>query len=570
MPKPPLVLFDGVCNLCNGAVQWILRQDRRGVFRFASLQSEAARAALRDAGAEGPLPDSVVVLDERGVHTRSSAAFAIARGLGLPWSLLAVAAVLPRPVRDAAYALIAANRYRWFGVRETCTVPTPELKARFLDADEPVSARSSPPSVAQEKHRPSPAWAFLLRAVLAYLVIYIFPFPLGGIPGVSILDEWYTQGKQYVITAIAEAVFVDEITAYPAGSGDTTYNYIELLVYLVLALAAAGVWSAIVRWKPVHGATFDRWSMYIRVCLAAIMLGYGFAKVFPLQMPAPGAARLMQPIGDASPMGLLWTFIGVSTPYQIFAGASEVLAGLLLLFRRTALVGALVTVGVMTNVVALNFCYDVPVKQFSSHLLFMALFLVAPHAARLASVLILNLPAQPRALDPYPFARRPVRIGVRAILICYGLYCVVGGVVGGFQGLEQRRDSVAIAPELQGVYRVESFVRDGVADRALEDKDRWVRVGLDANGLGFIQRADGLGGRRGVSFDETKKTVTMRRRDAPEPDVLSYAIPEAGVLTLEGVFEGAPIAVRLRLNEADKPLLTTRGFRWINEVPFNR
>ena len=136
----PIILFDGVCNLCISAVQRVIERDKKERFYFASLQSDAARQELeRLLGAEeiDALPDSIVLLDPEGVHTRSAAALRIARGLGFPYALLRLGVVLPRPIRDAIYDLIARNRYRWFGRRDTCMTPTPDLAARFLDADEP-------------------------------------------------------------------------------------------------------------------------------------------------------------------------------------------------------------------------------------------------------------------------------------------------------------------------------------------------------------------------------------------------------------------------------------------------
>ncbi|MCC6321263.1 MAG: thiol-disulfide oxidoreductase DCC family protein [Phycisphaerales bacterium] len=130
-----LVLFDGVCNLCNGCVRWIVKRDRSAVFRFAPMQSGAARRALEAAGVPtaSPQPDSIIVIDADGVHTRSDSAIAIARRLGFPWSLARVGRVLPRSVRDWLYDRVARNRYRLFGKAGTCMVPTPELRSRFLD-----------------------------------------------------------------------------------------------------------------------------------------------------------------------------------------------------------------------------------------------------------------------------------------------------------------------------------------------------------------------------------------------------------------------------------------------------
>ena len=138
--EPPLILFDGVCNLCNASVRWIIEKDPRRIFRFASLQSAAGRAALAASGTTVPPLESVVLIDRTGAHTRSDAAIRIARRLGLPWSAVALALLVPRRLRDAVYAWVAGNRYRWFGRRESCLRPTPELAGLFLDAGEPSEA----------------------------------------------------------------------------------------------------------------------------------------------------------------------------------------------------------------------------------------------------------------------------------------------------------------------------------------------------------------------------------------------------------------------------------------------
>lgn len=124
----PVVLFDGVCNLCNGAVLWIIRRDPEAKFRFAPLQSRPDLAGL---------PDSIVLIDSCGTHVRSEAVLRIALGLRSPWPLLgAIGRVFPRPVRDGIYNFVARRRYRWFGKQDECVLPTPELRARFIDSDQ--------------------------------------------------------------------------------------------------------------------------------------------------------------------------------------------------------------------------------------------------------------------------------------------------------------------------------------------------------------------------------------------------------------------------------------------------
>jgi predicted DCC family thiol-disulfide oxidoreductase YuxK len=130
-PSHPIIFFDGVCALCNHFVDVVLRADTRGTFRFAPLQGTTAQRLL-------PLPPddpqawSLLYLDEQGLHEQSDASLAVCRRLGGPWRLLALARLVPRPVRDAAYRLIVRNRYRWFGRHPTCRIPNPEERQRFL------------------------------------------------------------------------------------------------------------------------------------------------------------------------------------------------------------------------------------------------------------------------------------------------------------------------------------------------------------------------------------------------------------------------------------------------------
>jgi predicted DCC family thiol-disulfide oxidoreductase YuxK len=125
-----VLLFDGVCTLCNGVVQFVIQRDPAGRFQFATLQSDAARRLLQ--AAPQPLPDTLVLVEDGRMFLRSTAVLRVARGLEFPWPLAFVLVVVPRPLRDWVYDIVARNRYRWFGRRDVCMVPTPELRARFL------------------------------------------------------------------------------------------------------------------------------------------------------------------------------------------------------------------------------------------------------------------------------------------------------------------------------------------------------------------------------------------------------------------------------------------------------
>ena len=128
-----VILFDGVCNLCNGFVTFVIARDPGGRFKFGPLQSPAAERLLGDIFPRDRWPDSVVLVENGRVWTRSAAALRIARGLTFPWPLAFALVVVPRPIRDSIYNLVARRRYQWFGKRDVCMMPTPALAARFIE-----------------------------------------------------------------------------------------------------------------------------------------------------------------------------------------------------------------------------------------------------------------------------------------------------------------------------------------------------------------------------------------------------------------------------------------------------
>ena len=128
----PIVVFDGVCNLCNGLVQFLIRRDQRGILRFASLQGTFGIALQQELGIPPGASESILLVDSGTVYTHSTASLRIALYLGFPWSMAYRLMIFPRGLRDAVYRSIAARRYRWFGKRDQCMVPKEEWKGRFL------------------------------------------------------------------------------------------------------------------------------------------------------------------------------------------------------------------------------------------------------------------------------------------------------------------------------------------------------------------------------------------------------------------------------------------------------
>ena len=129
----PVLLFDGVCNLCNGTVQFIIPRDPNRRIRFAPLQSETGRELAARCGISTEDLETLVLVEGEACYTRSEAAICVARHLGGVYALAGLLRVVPRPLRDRVYDFVAAHRYQWFGRRESCMVPSPETAGRFLD-----------------------------------------------------------------------------------------------------------------------------------------------------------------------------------------------------------------------------------------------------------------------------------------------------------------------------------------------------------------------------------------------------------------------------------------------------
>lgn len=129
----PIVLFDGLCTVCDGSVQAILKRDSAGVFRFASLQGRFGQEALKRTGLPADELQTMILLEDGGTHLRSTAVLRVLHRLGGIWSVFYILRFIPVGIRDAAYRLFAKNRHRFFGRKESCRIPTPEVRSRFID-----------------------------------------------------------------------------------------------------------------------------------------------------------------------------------------------------------------------------------------------------------------------------------------------------------------------------------------------------------------------------------------------------------------------------------------------------
>jgi len=413
---------------------------------------------------------------------------------------------------------------------------------------------------------------FLVLAI--FLVLNALPQLAGMVPLLG--DQLFIPGWQALWNAIVvwlgEHVLAlpEPITVLPNGSGDTTWNYVQLFGMVMLSLIVGVAWAFADR-KRVNYAALNHWLMVmVRYALASAMLMYGLIKVFKSQFPFPGLTTLTQTYGESSPMGLAWNFMGYSTGYNLFAGGAEVLAGVLLLWRRTTTLGALVAVGVTAHIAAMNFCYDIPVKLFSSTLLLMAIYLFANDLRRFVDALVLGRATAAVPLAPH-FTGKRGRVTRIVAKVVFLLLMTMMAVMTWFMAREYGDDMAK--PPLYGLYTVESFSVDGVVRPPLTtDKQRWQQFIVEAYGFAVVRTMDSEREFFGIETDPAKASFVLHRRkqDTPEDFTFTYEQPTPDQLIVRGTLAAGALEVNLRKVDPQSFLLVNRGFHWVNEYPFNR
>ena len=447
--------------------------------------------------------------------------------------------------------------------RETAAV-TP------LSIVEPAVATPSPAAT-------QPPWPLATRIAFrfacAFWLLFLFPWPVSDwIPPLGRLwGVWMDKLMPWIghhLLRIQRDLPIEQ-----TGSGDRTVDWINYGVYLALAIVAAVVWSIADRRRTRYDRLHEVVRILVRYCLALTMFGYGIIKLFKGQFHALAPFRYIETYGETSPMGLLWTFMGHSPAYVIFAGAGETLGAALLCFRRTTTLGALVVVAVMTNVVMLNLCYDVPVKLGSSTYLLMALFLLAPDARRLANLFVLNRPTQPAAQE-LVLPRRWMRIGrvvAKVAILGFALFSTIK--------MARQNGKFSFEPKtfMDGIWDIKGLVKNGaVVPLPLTDDKSWRRVVFVLDGMNVRTMTNERVVTYNKSEDEAKHQLTLTPLDEKQKPKKgpSYVLVETRVdhdhVTLAGKLAGDDVELQLQRVDPAKSLLRTRGFHWITEEPFNR
>ncbi|WP_271769050.1 hypothetical protein [Aquimarina algiphila] len=411
------------------------------------------------------------------------------------------------------------------------------------------------------------------RFFLVYLFLNIFPFPLyyiGSIIGQDDLFSFYTNWTQELSVWVGKNILgiKYEIIIGPNGSGDTTADYIFQFITLNIAIITSVIWSFLDFRRKNYSTLFMYLRVFVRYYIAATMFSYGFSKAFTLQFSELSLMDLVKTYGNSSPMGLMWNFMEYSDTYTRFSGYAEIIAGILLVFRKTTLFGALMTVAVMFNVFMMNMSYDIPVKLYSGLLTIMGLFLLAPDLKRIINFLLLNKPVQPKVFTPY-FTKHKAKTATliaKTLVICFFLYTNISESAEG----QKKWGKEAPKSSLYGIYEVIEFIKNNDTLPPLTtDTIRWKRILVDKRYTG-LQTMDEKFIYKKEKTDTISKTLELTAyRDSTDVQKLQYRIQDS-LYFFEGIYYGDTLKIKTKKKKRNEFLLINRGFHWINEYPFNR
>ena len=436
----------------------------------------------------------------------------------------------------------------------------------------------SPAEVGAEP-QPRP-WPFAARLAFRFCFVYfslicLTTQILGGlvqIPKVDIPELDRLRPIKSIVEWIAHHVFqiATPLVESGSGSGDKIFDWTACVLLLAVAVLATLIWSVLDRKRLRYDALAKWFRLFLRFALAGQMMGYGFDKVFPMQMAYPSLQTLLEPYGHFSPASVLWWFIGSSPAYEIICGSAEVLCALLLIVPRTALLGSLLTAGVAAQIFLFNMTYDIPVKLLSFHLMFMALFLAAPEFSRISRFFLSRAPVEPSQQPSLFQSLRANRFALWAQIV-FGLW-LLGNNIYGANAEWYEYGGGAPKSVLYGIWNVDKLVIDGhERSPLLGDYGRWRRLIFEYPKFLNYQRMDDSFGGFAAEIDTNTQTIALTKGDDKKwKGTLHFQRPTPGHLILDGNLGPQPAHFDLTLVDRSKLMLVSRGFHWVQECPFYR
>ena len=426
-----------------------------------------------------------------------------------------------------------------------------------------------------------PVWPLYKRIIFRFffilLVLITAPWLwLEPVPGINYLLGYYSQLMDWMVNiANAKLFHVRPVLVPLNGSGDTSYGWAQLWLYLGISAIGGVLWSLFDR-KTRHYTHLNYWlCLFARYYICLYALSYGILKIFSMQMYFPSLHQLATPLGDLLPMRLSWLFIGYSAPYQVFSGIMEVTAGLLLLYRRTSTLGILFATAVFMNVAALNLSYDIPVKIFSMELVFVCLFLLANESNRIICFFILNKPAAVGELYHFRYTKKWMRVNRIVFKTAFIILALVLPFINYYEYYKSAHTAPAKQPVANGVYAVTVFaVNNNNLPANGTDSLRW-RDCIFENGTGSMETSDTAFRHRynrayfNYALDSATGMLGFRKKYDDSLFMLKFRfdMPDSNTLRLWGKQHNDSLHIELKRTSRHFQL-AEKQFHWLSE--YNR
>jgi hypothetical protein len=410
---------------------------------------------------------------------------------------------------------------------------------------------------------------FTLRFLFLFFLFTLIPWELlKMIPGLNYLYE----GMVLLVDWSNNHVFhTYDTLVFPNGSSDTSWNYTFLKLVVLLSLLGAFVVTLIKRQANTTGHLRIWFLLLIRYHLIMICFYYGIIKLFALQMPFPSLSLLATPVGELHPMRMSWVFMGYSFSYQFFAGLLEVLAGLLLFYRRTVSLGILLALFVFGQVLLMNLSFDIPVKIVAGLTFLKALILFLYDSKRYVHFFLLNQSTTPSTLFELRLLSKRQKIGRIVLKAVFFLLFFVGEFIS---VLTLSHNSPIDPPFKQGVYEVTHFIQNKDTLDTYKDERAWKDMIFEYDGMGSVLSNDplfrqryGRGHFKCEKDAETNlvnfKTVSALREEKLIFSMQVEPLNNDGYI-LKGTINKKEIEIHLKNKNKTFPL-SKRPFNWVHD-----
>ncbi|MES2328950.1 MAG: hypothetical protein V4539_05055 [Bacteroidota bacterium] len=431
----------------------------------------------------------------------------------------------------------------------------------------------------QSAAAPWPLWQkIFFRFFFIYFTLNIVPWTwLGDIPGFNYVADYYGLANDWLVELCNNLFFhYPKTTIVNNGSGDTSIAWEQMYTYLLFALSGALVWSVIDRKRRSYARANYWLRTFVRYFIIMNCFSYGINKLYALQMSFPLQSQLATPLGDFLPMRFSWMFIGYSKTYEMFSGAMEVLAGLLLLNRRTITLGLFTATVVFINVMILNLCYDIPVKLYSMHLVAYCLYLLSNDCKRLIDFFVLNKAVAANHIHENHLSKKWMRITRIVLKLAFiGLFFIKDFfTMNDYYQTRELQNATEAKPIRSGIYDVVTYVinKDTIAP-VVTDTTRWRDLIIEKGNFGSVGSTDTAFRQRyrrgyfNIVPDSALQTVNFKRSAASQASIASlhYAFPDSNTVKLWGSKGKDSIYILLKRSNRHFQL-AEKQFHWISEA----